>query len=75
MRIPEGFANFEEVLTETYEEHPFEALALANGFTCKLLELLTDKYTATKFCKDSATLIANLIKSYMNQNSNQSSEG
>lgn len=67
MRIPKGFAEFAALTEEVYEEHPIEALSLANGFTCNLLELLTDKETAMKLCKESSVLIANLIKAYMNR--------
>lgn len=68
MRIPKGFAEFAALTEEVYAEHPLEALSLANGFTCNLLELLTDKETAMKFCKESSVLVASLVKSYMNRN-------
>lgn len=70
MKISEGLAGFAAL----YEEHPLEALSLANAFTCNLLEVLTDKETAMKFCEESGVLLANLINSYTNQSSNQSSE-
>ena len=65
MRIPEDIA--ESMLEQAYAERPFELLAWAMGYACRILEALTDEETAMTFNKESSALLTNRIKSYQTQ--------
>ncbi len=66
MRIPEDLA--ESMLGQAYADRPFELLAWAMGYACRILEALTDEETAMAFNKASAELLTETIKSFRKRN-------
>lgn len=65
MRIPEDLA--ESMLEQAYSDRPFELLAWALGYACRILEALTDEETAMTFNKESSALLTELAKKKMRE--------
>ena len=66
MRLPEDLA--ETMLEQAYVNRPLELIAWALGYTCRILEALTDEETAMAFNKASSELLTETIKSFLNRN-------
>ena len=66
MRVPEDLA--ETMLEQAYVDRPFELLAWAMGYACRILEALTDEETAMAFNKASSKLLTETIKSFRKRN-------